>query len=67
MDSESQEYEIIVKDLRKDYEKAVQSGKKHMKYKGLKFYTEYVKYLLEHVEGQKKDSFRITKASLPKK
>ena len=67
MDSGAQEYEIIVKDLRKDYEKAVQSGKKHIVHIGLKFYTEYVKYLLEYVEGKKKDSFRITKESLPRK
>lgn len=59
--------EINVKDLRKEYEKALKEGRKHIQYKGLSFYRDYVKYLLEYVEGQGKESFRISEADIPKK
>lgn len=59
--------EINVKDLRKEYEKALKEGKKHIQYKGISFYRDYLKYLLEYVEGQGKKSFRISEADIPKK
>ena len=57
--------EINIKELRKEYEKALKEGKEFLEYKELKFYINYVKYLLEYVEGKGKESFRVSKSSLP--
>lgn len=57
--------EIDVKGLREEYEKALKENEKYFKYKEIKFYTNYAKYLLEYVEGKGKDSFRISERDLP--
>jgi hypothetical protein len=44
--------EIKLKELRAEYEKAKNNKLKHFSFKGLKFVTNYAKYMIQFCESQ---------------